>query len=136
MPQVLKAIGKSVLLTTGFAWAVCAVVTRNRPEGREEKEWDEIEGRLDRIERAIDLVAARSEETDFITRTELTEKLGDLKHQIDHEVDARFECQSLSVEALRTMIRQTDSLLERVLGALGEAQQTEEETEPVSISPA
>jgi hypothetical protein len=134
LPHVLKVIGKSVLFTTGFAWAVCAAVAQSRPKAGEEKEWDEIEGRLDRIERAIDLVAAKSERADFVTRTELTGELEDLKHQVDQEVEARFECQSLSVEALRTMIRQTDSLLERVLGALEKTQENEEDTEPVTTS--
>ena len=106
----------------------------SRAAHRDVKEWDEIEGRLDRIERAIDLVAAKSQTSDFVTRAELTEKLEDLKCRMDQDVEARFECQSLSVEALRTMIRHTDSLLERVLGALGEAQKKEDQIDPVAIS--
>lgn len=122
-------------MTTGLAWGICATLKHDRSKDLDQQEWDEIENRLDRIERAIDTVATKSERTDFVTRDELTGRLEELNHRITGEVDAKFECQSLSVEALRTMIRHTDSLLERVLGALGEADKPAEEVnEPVSIS--
>lgn len=132
---MLKAIGKSVLLTTGFAWGICATLKHAKAGESEEKEWEEIEGRLDRIERAIDAVVIHANSENLVTTDELEKKLQELKHRIDGEVDAKFECQSLSVEGLRTMIRHTDSLLERVLNALGDVKDERvEEGEPVSIS--
>ena len=129
----MKAIGKSVLLTTGFVWGLCATVRRDRSEESDEQEWEKIDGRLDRIERALDLAANRSLEADFVTRDELNDQLLQLKRRIDGEINSKFDTQSLSVEALRTMIRQTDGLLERVLSALGEPHEIEED-ERVSIS--
>jgi hypothetical protein len=135
---VLKAIGKSVLLTTGFAWGVCAIFGSKHSAETDQKEWDEIEGRLDRIERAIGAVAAAkaapAANANYVTRDELATKLEQVRQRIEGEVDAKLETQSLSVEALRTMIRHTDSLLERVLGMLGEAHEKETEEEPISIS--
>ena len=83
-------------------------------------EWKAIETRLDRIENALGAIANRPPEDRCITREQLSAQLDLFKDRVEEDVNARFERQSLLIEALRSMIRHTDSLLERVLAAIGE----------------
>lgn len=54
----------------------------------------------------------------LVTREELSQTLDEVFGRIERGVDARFEHQTRSVEALRMMIGQTDELLQRVLEGL------------------
>ena len=53
-----------------------------------------------------------------VTREELSQTLDRVFGRLESEVDARFEHQTSSVEALRLMVGQTDELLQRVLDGL------------------
>ena len=53
-----------------------------------------------------------------VTREELSQTLDRVFGRLESEVDARFEHQTRSVEALRLMVGQTDELLQRVLDGL------------------
>jgi hypothetical protein len=53
-----------------------------------------------------------------VTREELSQTLDRVFGRIEGEVDARFEQQVRSVEALRLMVGQTDELLQKVLDGL------------------
>jgi len=54
----------------------------------------------------------------MVTKDELSQTLDRVFGQLERGVDRRFEHQTRSVEALRTMVGQTDELLQRVLDGL------------------
>ena len=82
-----------------------------------------LEARIDTMQIAVARLADRTEEVHsgmerMVTRDQLTETLDRVFGSIEHEVEARFEHHTRSVEALRTMVGQTDELLQRVLDGL------------------
>jgi hypothetical protein len=82
-----------------------------------------IEARVDTIHVAVARLASQTEQLQSkldrtVTRDELSQTLDEVFGRIERGVDARFEHQTRSVEALRMMIGQTDELLQRVLDGL------------------
>jgi methyl-accepting chemotaxis protein len=82
-----------------------------------------IEARVDTIHVAVARLANQAEQLQsrmdrMVSRDELSQTLDEVFGRIESGVDARFEHQTRSVEALRTMIGQTDELLQRVLDGL------------------
>ena len=91
-----------------------------------------LEARVDTINVAVARLAGQTEELQskldrMVTKDELTHTLDEVFGRIERGVDARFEHQTRSVEALRMMIGQTDELLQRVLDGL-ESMKTEGDT--------
>jgi len=85
-----------------------------------------LEARVDTIHLAVARLADQTEQLllkldQRVTRDELSETLDRALGGLERGVDARFEHQSRSVEALRTMVGQTDELLQRVLDGLESA---------------
>ena len=79
--------------------------------------------RVDTINVAVARLAGQTEQLQskldrMVTKDELTHTLDEVFGRIERGVDARFEHQTRSVEALRMMIGQTDELLQRVLDGL------------------
>jgi hypothetical protein len=82
-----------------------------------------LEARVDTINVAVARLAEQSEKFQsnlhrMVTKDELSQTLDEVFGRIERGVDVRFEHQTRSVEALRTMIGQTDELLQRVLDGL------------------
>ena len=82
-----------------------------------------IEARVDTLHVAVARLADQTEQLQsrmalMVTRDELSQALDGVFGRIERGVDARFEHQTRSVEALRMMIGQTDELLQRVLDGL------------------
>ena len=82
-----------------------------------------IEARVDTINVAVARLADQTEQLHskldrMVTKDELTHTINEVFGRIERGVDARFEHQTRSVEALRMMIGQTDELLQRVLDGL------------------
>ena len=82
-----------------------------------------LEARVDTINVAVARLAGQTEQLQskldrMVTKDELTHTLDEVFGRIERGVDARFEHQTRSVEALRMMIGQTDELLQRVLDGL------------------
>lgn len=82
-----------------------------------------IEARVDTLHVAVARLADQTEQLQsrmdrMVTRDELSQTLDEVFGRIERGVDARFEHQTRSVEALRMMIGQTDELLQRVLDGL------------------
>src|SRR5580704_847925 len=82
-----------------------------------------IEARVDTIHVAVARLADQTEQLQsrmdrMVTRDELSQTLDEVFGRVERGVDARFEHQTRSVEALRMMIGQTDELLQRVLDGL------------------
>ena len=91
-----------------------------------------LEARVDTINVAVARLAGQTEQLQskldrMVTKDELTHTLDEVFGRIERGVDARFEHQTRSVEALRMMIGQTDELLQRVLDGL-ESMKTEGDT--------
>lgn len=90
-----------------------------------------LEARVDTMHVAIAHLADQTSQfqqrfDQMATRDELTATLDRVFGRMEREVEARFEQQSRSVEALRTMILQTDELLQRVLDGLESIKADEE----------
>ena len=82
-----------------------------------------LEARVDTINVAVARLAAQMEQVQFkfdqtVGRDELSQTLDGVFGRLERGVDARFEHQTRSVEALRMMVGQTDELLQRVLDGL------------------
>ncbi len=86
-----------------------------------------LEARVDTLHMAVARVAGQTEQfktrldqvvTRMVARDELQQTLERVFGRVEEEVEARFEHQAKSVEALRIMVGQTDELLQRVLDGL------------------
>lgn len=94
-----------------------------------------LEARVDTLHVAVAGLAGQTEQlqtrldqtvTQMVTKAEINQTLERVFGRVEEEVEARFEHQARSVEALRTMVGQTDELLQRVLDGL-ESLKVEEE---------
>ncbi len=74
---------------------------------------DEMEARLARIEKRLELLAKTGEH--FVTRAELSAAMAQLSTSLDIDLERRLEVQNRSVQSLRTMVARTDELLEQVI---------------------
>lgn len=93
-----------------------------------------VNARIDTLNVAVARLAEQSERfqsrlDQMVTKDELSQTLERVFGQLERGVNARFEHQTVSVEALRMMVGQTDELLQRVLDGL-ESMKTEDEPEP------
>ena len=82
-----------------------------------------IQARIDTVQIAVARLADQTEQLQLkleqrVTRDELAETIDRVFRQMETKVDQRFEYQNRSVEALRSMVGQTDELLQRVLDGL------------------
>jgi len=82
-----------------------------------------VEARVDTINVAVARLADQTEQLQskldrMVGKDELSQTLDVVFGRMERGVDARFERQARSVEALRMMIGQTDELLQRVLDGL------------------
>lgn len=72
-----------------------------------------LAGQTEQIGSRVDQTVNR-----MVTKDEIQQTLERVFGRVQDEVDARFEHQARSVEALRTMVGQTDELLQRVLDGI------------------
>lgn len=82
-----------------------------------------VKARIDALNLAVARLGDREEQfharlENAVTREELSQTLDRVFGKLESEVDARFEHQTRSVEALRQMVGQTDELLQKVLDGL------------------
>lgn len=82
-----------------------------------------LEARVDTIHIALARLSGQTEQLQLklqqvVTRDELSETIERVFGRLERGVDARFEHQTRSVEALRLMVGETDELLQRVLEGL------------------
>lgn len=92
-----------------------------------------LQARVDTIHLAVARLAEQTEHLQTkldrtVTKDELSQTLDRVFGEWEREVDARFEHQNRSAEALRMMVGQTDELLQRVLDGL-ESMKTEDDAE-------
>lgn len=126
-------MGKSALIVIGAGFGllrslrVLGNVTQNAAG------LETLQARVDTIHLAVARLADQTEQLNnklgqMVAKDELSETLDRVFGRIEQGVDARFEHQTRSVEALRTMVGQTDELLQRVLDGL-ESLKAESETD-------
>lgn len=86
-----------------------------------------LEARVDTLNVALARLASQGEQMQArldqvagasVTKDELQQTLERVFGRLEDEVEARFEHQARSVDALRAMVGQTDELLQRVLDGL------------------
>lgn len=92
-------------------------VTRNTSD------METLHARVDTVDLAVARLAEQTEHlqnklAQMVTKDELSQALDRVFGQLERDVDARFENQYRSTEALRMMVGQTDELLQRVLDGL------------------
>ena len=108
LQYALKPLVKSAVVLMGSAFGLMEALRAPGLRADPAPEFHLIENRLDSLQTAIARVAEitngmESRVAEMVTKTEL---------------EARFEAQTRSIDALKMMVGQTDELLQRVLDGL------------------
>lgn len=117
------SVGKTALIVAGAGFGLLRSLRVLDNLDRNRAGLSTLQARVDTIHVAVARLADQMEQLQIkldqtVTKDELAEKLDQVFGQLERGVDARFEHQTRSVEALRMMIGQTDELLQRVLDGL------------------
>lgn len=78
---------------------------------------NDLAGRLARVEAAVSRLTADREE-DYVTGRQLSDALALSEERTQEKVAAQFDGQTLAIRSLRSMILDTDAMLERLLSRL------------------
>jgi Na+/phosphate symporter len=136
--KTLTTAGKSILVVAGAGYGLLRSLRLLRGDPRNNPGLAPLQARVELIDAAVTRLTERSIQLqsrldEMVTREELAEMLDRIFVPLEQRIEARFEHQIRSVEALRTMVGQTDELLQRVLDGL-ESMQTESNPENVEQS--
>jgi hypothetical protein len=120
---LLTTIGKSVLIAVGASFGLFRGLRARGGVTEKSAELDVVKARLDALNLAVARLSDQAEQfhtrlENTVTREDLSQTLDRVFGRVESEVDARFEHQTRSVEALRLMVGQTDELLQKVLDGL------------------
>jgi hypothetical protein len=131
LSKTLRTAGKSVLIVVGAGFGLLRSLRVLGYISQNAAGLATLQARVDTINVAVARLADQTEQlqnklAQTVTKDELSQTLDSVFGRIERGVDARFEHQTRSVEALRMMIGQTDELLQRVLDGL-ESMKTEDE---------
>ncbi len=123
--MLLRTLGKSVLIATGFAYGVARGIHLLARVADNTSAQAATDARLSTLELAVANLGdhTRNLETQVasaVTRTELTTMLEEAFSRFHFDSEVRFEQSARSLEALREMVGQTDELLQKVLDGLDE----------------
>jgi hypothetical protein len=126
-------VGKAALIVIGVGFGLIRSLRAIGNITQNAAGLETLEARVDTIHLAVARLADQTEQLQSkldqtVTRDELTQTLDGVVGRLEQGVDARFEHQTRSVEALRIMVGQTDELLQRVLDGL-ESMKTENAAE-------
>jgi methyl-accepting chemotaxis protein len=127
----LSSAGKTALVVIGAGFGLLRSLKLLGNLTTHAGELRTLEARVDTLHIALSRLAGQTEELqarleNTISKQEIQQTLERVFGRVEEEVEARFEHQAKSVEALRTMVGQTDELLQRVLDGL-ESLKTESE---------
>jgi hypothetical protein len=119
---LLTTIGKSVLIAVGASFGLFRGLRTPGVAGKS-VELEVVKARIDALNLAVARLSDQAGQfqtrlENAVTREELSQTLDRVFGRIEGEMDARFEQQVRSVEALRLMVGQTDELLQKVLDGL------------------
>lgn len=121
--MLLTTIGKSVLIALGAGFGLFRGLRTLGGTTENSAELEVIKARIDALNLAVARLSDQAGQFQIrlenaVTHEELSQTLDRVFGTIEGEVDARFEHQTRSVEALRIMVGQTDELLQKVLDGL------------------
>ena len=116
-------MGRSALIAAGAGFGLLRGLRALGNINQNAARLGTIQARIDTLHIAVARLAEKSEQLQVkldqrVTSTELTDTINRVFKQLEDEVDARFQQQNRSVEALQTMVGQTDVLLQKVLDGL------------------
>jgi hypothetical protein len=119
----LRTAGQSLLVVIGAGYGLLRSLRALGNITRSATDLEMLEARIDTIHVAVARLADQAEQFQtnldhMVTKEELSQTLDRVFGPLERGVDARFEHQMRSVEALRMMVGQTDELLQRVLDGL------------------
>jgi Na+/phosphate symporter len=119
----LRNAGKTALIVIGAGFGLLRSLKLLGNIAGQAEALENLEARVDTLQLAVARLGARTEQTQtrldqMVTKEEIKQTLERVLGRVEEEVEARFEHQARSVEALRTMVGQTDELLQRVLDGL------------------
>ncbi|HTA45297.1 MAG TPA: hypothetical protein VK789_22770 [Bryobacteraceae bacterium] len=130
----LAAFGKAMLVTVAAGFGLMRALRDLDGRTFDKEQMDLYKARIDALDLAVARLRERADHTDTALQQSLTSE--DLSHTLDQvfgklerDVDARFERQARSVEALRVMVGQTDELLQKVLDGLESIRHDQDMTE-------
>jgi hypothetical protein len=123
LSKTLRTAGKAALIVIGAGFGLLRSLRAIGSITQNAAGLETLEARVDTINVAVARLAAQMEQVQFkfdqtVGRDELSQTLDGVFGRLERGVDARFEHQTRSVEALRMMVGQTDELLQRVLDGL------------------
>jgi len=133
--KFFTTVAKAALILAGAGFGLVRGLRLLEGLSDHSAELEALEERLDGIQLQIAALHARDEQfqarlDSTATRDEFTAALDKGLERVQSGVEARFEEEARSVEALRAMVSQTDELLERVLDRL-EALRNEAEMQKI-----
>src|SRR6185437_8280286 len=116
-------LGKSALIVLGAGFGLLRSLRVLGSDAQSAAGIATLSARVDTVNVAVARLADQTEQIQVtlhqtVTRNELTQTLDRVFGQLEQGIEVRLEHQTRSVEALRTMIGQTDELLQRVLDGL------------------
>ena len=120
-------VGKTTLIVIGAVFGLLRSLKLLGNIASHASTLQNLDARVDTLHVALARMAGQNEQlqtrldqmcTRTVTKDQLNQTLERAFGRIEDEVEARFEHQEKSVEALRTMVGQTDKLLQRVLDGL------------------
>ena len=123
LSKALTTVGKVLLIGIGGGFGLVRSLRSRGAATIEKAQLELFKARIDALDLAMARLGEQGEEFQSrldrsITREELSRTLDGAFGKIESDVDARFDRQARSVEALRLMIGQTDELLQKVLDRL------------------
>jgi hypothetical protein len=123
LAKTLSAAGKSALIVVGAGFGLFRSLRVLGSVSQNTAGLQTLQARVDTVHLAVARLSDRTEQLQLkldqmVTRDELSETLDRVFGRLERGVDARFDHQTRSVEALRLMVGQTDELLQRVLEGL------------------
>jgi hypothetical protein len=129
----LKTAGRAGLIVIGAAYGLLRSLRLLGDINRNAVGLGTLQARVDDVNLAVARLANQTEQLQSkvehsVTRDDLALTLDRVFGPLERGIDARFEYQTRSVEALRMMVGHTDELLQRVLDGL-ESMKAESDSE-------
>jgi hypothetical protein len=123
LSNTLRTAGKAALIVIGAGFGLLRSLRLIGGITQNAAGLETLHARVDTIHLAVARLAAQAEQAQSrfdrtVTKEEMSQTLDRVFGQLERAVDARFEHQTRSVEALSMMVEQTDELLQRVLDGL------------------
>jgi hypothetical protein len=120
---LLRTAGKSALVVAGFSYGLSRGLRALGRSSITDSQFTTLASKVETMQLAVARLGEQYERfesrlAEAVTHDALKEALERAFGELRSSVDARFEQEARSVEALRMMIGQTDAMLERVLNGL------------------